>query len=140
MTSMQDTSNAQAVTRLSNTQTNPFSGWLNDVVAMTRRNLLRLFRTPQVIVFTTIQPEIFVLLFNFVFGGSVQFAPGTKYIDFLIPGILVQTSLFAAGNTAIGLTDDLQKGAIDRFRSLPMHHSAVLIVGPTPTPFEPHSP
>ena len=68
-----------------------------------------------------------MLLFNFVFGGSVQFAPGINYIDYLIPGILVQTSLFAAGNTAIGLTDDLQQGAIDRFRSLPMHHSAVLI-------------
>lgn len=127
MTSMQDTSKAEVAPRLSNTQTNPFSGLLNDVVAMTRRNLLRLFRTPQVIVFATIQPVIFVLLFNFVFGGSVQFAPGIEYIDFLIPGILVQTSLFAAGNTAIGLTDDLQKGAIDRFRSLPMHHSAVLI-------------
>ncbi|MFW2380149.1 MAG: ABC transporter permease [Acidimicrobiales bacterium] len=104
-----------------------FSGLLNDVVAMTRRNLLRLFRTPQVIVFATIQPVIFVLLFNFVFGGSIDFAEGVSYIDFLVPGILVQTSLFAAGNTAIGLTDDLQKGAIDRFRSLPMHHSAVLI-------------
>lgn len=102
-------------------------GLINDIIAMTRRNLLRLFRTPQVIVFATIQPVIFVLLFNFVFGGSIQFEEGVKYIDFLVPGILVQTSLFAAGNTAIGLTDDLQKGAIDRFRSLPMHHSAVLI-------------
>ncbi len=86
------------------------SGLNNDVIAMTRRNLLRLFRTPQVIVFATIQPVIFVLLFNFVFGGSIDFAEGVKYIDFLVPGILVQTSLFAAGNTAIGLTDDLQKG------------------------------
>lgn len=102
-------------------------GLLNDTVAMTRRNLLRLSRTPQVIVFATIQPVIFVLLFNFVFGGSIDFAPGVDYIDFLIPGILVQTSLFSSGNTAIGLTDDLQKGAIDRFRSLPMHHIAVLI-------------
>jgi ABC-2 type transport system permease protein/oleandomycin transport system permease protein len=107
--------------------TRSLSGLYSDVVAMTRRNLLRLFRTPQVIVFATIQPVIFVLLFNFVFGGSIEFAEGVNYIDFLVPGILVQTSLFAAGNTAIGLTDDLQKGAIDRFRSLPMHHSAVLI-------------
>ena len=108
-------------------RTRPGSGLLNDVIAMTRRNLLRLFRTPQVIVFATIQPVVFVLLFNFVFGGSIEFEEGVNYIDFLVPGILVQTSLFAAGNTAIGLTDDLQKGAIDRFRSLPMHHIAVLI-------------
>lgn len=115
------------MTAIANPPVRSFSGLLNDVVAMTRRNLLRLLRTPQVIVFATIQPVIFVLLFNFVFGGSIEFAEGVNYIDFLIPGILVQTSLFAAGNTAIGLTDDLQKGAIDRFRSLPMHHSAVLI-------------
>ena len=102
-------------------------GLFNDAVAMTRRNLLRLSRTPQVIVFATIQPVIFVLLFNFVFGGAIDFAPGVTYIDYLVPGILVQTSLFASGQTAIGLTDDLQKGAIDRFRSLPMRHSAVLI-------------
>ncbi len=126
-TQSQPTPRATPTPRIENASGNPLSGLLNDVSAMTRRNLLRLFRTPQVIVFATIQPVIFVLLFNFVFGGSVQFAPGIDYIDFLIPGILVQTSLFAAGNTAIGLTDDLQKGAIDRFRSLPMHHSAVLI-------------
>ncbi|NNE95112.1 MAG: ABC transporter permease [Acidimicrobiales bacterium] len=115
------------MTAVTKNQHTPLPGLLNDVIAMTRRNLLRLCRTPQVIVFATIQPVIFVLLFNFVFGGSIDFAEGVNYIDFLVPGILVQTSLFAAGNTAIGLTDDLQKGAIDRFRSLPMHHSAVLI-------------
>ncbi len=116
-----------AVAPNASTPTRSGPGLVNDVVAMTRRNLLRLFRTPQVIVFATIQPVIFVLLFNFVFGGSIQFDGDVEYIDFLVPGILVQTALFAAGNTAIGITDDLQKGAIDRFRSLPMHHIAVLI-------------
>lgn len=98
---------------------------LRDVATMTRRNLLRLSRTPQVIVFSTIQPLMFVFLFNFVFGGSIEV--GTSYINFLIPGVLVQTSLFAGSNTAIGLAQDLESGAIDRFRSLPMRRSAVLI-------------
>ena len=92
---------------------------------MTRRNLLRLSRTPQVIVFSTIQPLMFVLLFNFVFGGSID--TGMSYINFLVPGVLVQTSMFAGSNTAIGLAQDLESGAIDRFRSLPMARAAVLI-------------
>lgn len=96
-----------------------------DAATMTRRNLLRLSRTPQVIVFSTIQPVMFVLLFNFVFGGSID--TGGDYINFLVPGVLVQTSLFAGSNTAIGLAQDLESGAIDRFRSLPMARSAVLI-------------
>ncbi len=92
---------------------------------MTRRNLLRLSRTPQVVVFSTIQPLMFVFLFNFVFGGSIDV--GIPYINYLIPGVLVQTSLFAGSNTAIGLAQDLESGAIDRFRSLPMARAAVLI-------------
>ena len=96
-----------------------------DAATMTRRNLLRLSRTPQVIVFSTIQPLMFVFLFNFVFGGSID--TGISYINYLIPGVLVQTSLFAGSNTAIGLAQDLESGAIDRFRSLPMRRSAVLI-------------
>lgn len=96
-----------------------------DSATMMRRNLLRLSRTPQVIVFSTIQPLMFVFLFNFVFGGSID--TGMSYINYLIPGVLVQTSLFAGSNTAIGLAQDLESGAIDRFRSLPMRRSAVLI-------------
>lgn len=96
-----------------------------DAATMTRRNLLRLSRTPQVIVFSTIQPLMFVFLFNFVFGGSID--TGISYINYLVPGVLVQTSLFAGSNTAIGLAQDLESGAIDRFRSLPMRRSAVLI-------------
>ncbi len=98
---------------------------LKDAATMTRRNLLRLSRTPQVIVFSTIQPLMFVFLFNFVFGGSID--TGISYINYLIPGVLVQTALFAGSNTAIGLAQDLESGAIDRFRSLPMRRSAVLI-------------
>ena len=100
-------------------------GIFRDVATMTRRNLLRLSRTPQVVVFSTIQPVMFVVLFNFVFGGSID--TGVRYIDFLVPGVLVQTALFAGSNTAIGLAQDLESGAIDRFRSLPMRRSAVLI-------------
>ena len=103
----------------------PSPNVFRDAATMTRRNLLRLSRTPQVIVFSTIQPLMFVLLFNFVFGGSID--TGINYIDFLVPGVLIQTSMFAGSNTAIGLAQDLESGAIDRFRSLPMARSAVLI-------------
>ncbi len=92
---------------------------------MTRRNVLRMSRRPEVIVFSLISPVMFVLLFNYVFGGSLDI-PGVRYINFLIPGILVQTALFGGGNTAVGLAEDLAGGAIDRFRSLPMTPAAVL--------------
>lgn len=103
----------------------PTPNVFRDAATMTRRNLLRLSRTPQVVVFSTIQPLMFVFLFNFVFGGSIDV--GIPYINYLIPGVLVQTSLFAGSNTAIGLAQDLESGAIDRFRSLPMARAAVLI-------------
>jgi len=90
-----------------------------------RRNTLRLFRLPQLLVFTTIQPVMFVLLFAFVFGGAIN-VPGVNYIDFLIPGVLIQTAVFGSTNTSVGLAEDLQAGIIDRFRSLPIARSAVL--------------
>ena len=98
---------------------------INDAIAMTHRNVLRIFRTPQLLVFSTIQPVMFVLLFNYVFGGSIR-TPGVHYVDYLIPGILVQTVSFGASATAIGLADDLSRGMVDRFRSLPMSRSAML--------------
>lgn len=98
---------------------------VRDTMTVARRNLLRIVRLPQLLVFSTIQPVMFVLLFAFVFGGAIDI-PGINYIDFLIPGILVQTAVFGATNTSIGLTEDLQAGIIDRFRSLPMARSAVL--------------
>jgi ABC-2 type transport system permease protein/oleandomycin transport system permease protein len=85
-------------------------------------------RKPDLLVFSTIQPVMFVLLFVFVFGGAFElFLPANvSYVDFLMPGIFVQTAIFAATQTGVGLADDLQKGLIDRFRSLPMARSAVL--------------
>jgi ABC-2 type transport system permease protein/oleandomycin transport system permease protein len=104
-----------------------FARAVNDTLAITRRNLITLVRLPQLVVFSTIQPIVFVLLFRYVFGGAVQI-PGltVPYVDYLMPGIFVQTVAFGALNTAIGLAEDLNKGLIERFRSLPMARSAVL--------------
>lgn len=99
-----------------------------DTWAITKRNLYKYIRLPQLLFFSSIQPIIFLTLFNFVFGGALGGAgiPGGKYINFLLPGILVQTTLFGALNTGIGLAEDMGKGIIDRFRSLPMSRAAVM--------------
>lgn len=97
-----------------------------DSATVTKRNLIRLTRNPELVVFATIQPIIFVLMFRYVFGGAIQ-VPGESYVDFLMPGIWVQTIAFGAVTTAVGLAEDLQLGLIERFRSLPMARSAVLI-------------
>ncbi len=99
--------------------------FLADTATMTRRNVLYLVRRPQVVVFALISPIMFVALFNYVFGGSMSVGE-LSYIDFLIPGIMVQTVMFGGGNTAIGLAEDMGRGVIDRFRSLPMSRMAVL--------------
>jgi ABC-2 type transport system permease protein/oleandomycin transport system permease protein len=101
---------------------------IQDGLTVAKRNLIGLTRQPQLIVFSTIQPVMFVLLFNYVFGSALQI-PGFEgnYSNFLLPGVFVQTVAFGATQTAIGLADDLQGGIIDRFRSLPMARSAVLI-------------
>ncbi|MGH3766654.1 MAG: ABC transporter permease [Pseudonocardiaceae bacterium] len=93
-------------------------------LTLTRRNLRQLVRTPSLIVFSAIQPVIFVLLFNYVFGGAIN--PGGRYIDFLIPGIVVMFVATAATGTGSGLNTDVAQGVIDRFRSLPIARSAVL--------------
>ena len=82
-------------------------------------------RTPQLLVFATIQPVMFVLLFRYVFGGAIH-VQGSTYVDYLIPGIIVQTVVFGATSTAVGLSQDMSNGIIDRFRSLPMARSAVV--------------
>lgn len=98
---------------------------LSDTWVLAKRSFLRIFRAPDLILAFTVQPIMFVLLFAYVFGGAIA-TPGYDYIDFLIPGILVQTMSFGGFVTALGLAEDLKKGLVDRFRSLPMSRSAVL--------------
>ncbi len=97
----------------------------SDTAVLAVRNLRRIPRQPDLLISFTIQPIMFVLLFRYVFGGAIR-TPGYDYIDFLLPGIIAQSMTFGGFVTAIGLTDDLRKGLIDRFRSLPMARSAVL--------------
>jgi ABC-2 type transport system permease protein/oleandomycin transport system permease protein len=99
---------------------------LSDIGAIVRRNLMRFKRTPEIVIFSSIQPLMFLLLFNFVFGGAISASSGGSYINFLLPGIMAQTALFSTLQTPIALVADLDKGAIDRFRSLPMSRVAVL--------------
>jgi ABC-2 type transport system ATP-binding protein len=102
---------------------------VTDTAVVTWRNLRHFWRQPDLLVFSTIQPIMFVLLFVYVFGGAVGLAlqPGVSYVDYLLPGILVQSVTFRASNTAVGLSEDLRRGVIDRFRSMPMARSAVLL-------------
>src|SRR5437016_2912807 len=99
---------------------------ISDTAQIVKRNVKRNFRIPQLLVFSSIQPIIFLLLFNFVFGGAVKSTGSSKYINFLLPGILAQTALFGAIQTGVGLSEDLNKGVIDRLRSLPIARYAVL--------------
>ena len=97
----------------------------SDTLVLARRNLKRIPRQPDLLIAYTVQPVMFVLLFVYVFGGAIS-TPGYDYVDFLIPGILVQNIAFGGFVTALGLSDDVGKGLIDRFRSLPMSRAAVL--------------
>lgn len=99
---------------------------LSDIGALTWRNLLHLARVPALVFFTAIQPIMFTLLFRYVFGGAIQ-TPGGEYVEYLIPGIIVQTGAFLSFATAVGLAEELTKGVIDRFRSMPIARSAVLL-------------
>jgi ABC-2 type transport system permease protein/oleandomycin transport system permease protein len=99
---------------------------VSDTLTITRRNLLVWMRNPAYIAFTIIQPVIFVLLFRYVFGGAIPVDVPGGYVNFLIPGITAQTAAFATFGTAIALAVELQKGVIDRLRSMPMARSAVL--------------
>jgi ABC transporter DrrB family efflux protein len=102
---------------------------VEDALVVTGRNLRHFIRQPQLLIFSTIQPIMFVLLFSYVFGGAVKgsLPGGVDYIDFLLPGIFVQSVAFRATQTAIGLSQDLERGVVDRFRSMPMARSAVLV-------------
>jgi ABC-2 type transport system permease protein/oleandomycin transport system permease protein len=102
-------------------------GWaVRDNLAMTWRNLTVIRRVPQLLVFALIQPIIFVLMFRYVFGGAIQAPGGIPYVNYLMPGIFVQTVVFGAINTAVGLAEDRTKGLLERLKSLPMARSAVL--------------
>jgi ABC-2 type transport system permease protein len=103
---------------------------LTDSMIITKRQLLQLARVPEVLIFSTIQPVMFVLLFRYVFGGSIETGQPGGYVQLLMPGIFVQTVAFTLAATASGLAEDMKKGLIDRFRSLPIARSA-LIVGRT---------
>ena len=102
-------------------------GWaVSDTLTITRRNLLVWMRVPAYLMFTVIQPVMFVLLFRYVFGGAIPVHVRGGYVNFLMPGIIGQTAAFATFGTAIALAQELKKGVIDRFRSMPMARSAVL--------------
>jgi ABC transporter DrrB family efflux protein len=102
------------------------AGAISDGLTLTWRYLIHYRRVPQLLVFSTIQPVIFVLLFRYVFGGAINI-PGVPYVDFLIPGIFVQTAVFGAIAAAIGLAADLKTGVVERFHALPMARSALLV-------------
>lgn len=99
---------------------------LTDALVITKRQLLQLARVPEVLIFSTIQPVMFVLLFRYVFGGSIETGQPGGYVQLLMPGIFVQTTAFTLAATASGLAEDMQKGLIDRFRSLPIARSALV--------------
>ena len=98
---------------------------LLDALTITWRNIIAITRIPEALFFSTLQPVMFVLLFRYVFGGAIRI-PGVPYVNFMMAGIFVQTMAFGSMGTAIGLSEDLSKGLIERFRSLPMARSAVL--------------
>jgi ABC-2 type transport system permease protein/oleandomycin transport system permease protein len=98
---------------------------VEDTLVLSKRSLLRIPRQPDLLLGFTVQPIMFVLLFVYVFGGAIE-TPGFDYVDFLMPGIIVQSMAFGGFVTALGLSEDLKKGLIDRFRSLPMWGPAVL--------------
>jgi ABC-2 type transport system permease protein len=99
---------------------------LVDGAIVAKRNLIKIKRVPDLLVFSTMSPIMFILLFAYVFGSAID-VPGINYKEFLIPGIFAQTMIFGATITGAGMADDMQKGIIDRFRSLPISRSAVLV-------------
>ena len=100
--------------------------WLNDGWITTRRNLIKIKRLPDILVFTTLQPIMFVLLFSYVYGGSIEI-PGSSYQEFIMAGIFAQTIVFGSTISGSAMAQDLKEGIIDRFRTLPMSPSAVLV-------------
>jgi ABC transporter DrrB family efflux protein len=104
-----------------------FAKTLVDGAVVAKRNLIKIKRVPDLLVFSTMSPIMFILLFAYIFGSAIDPGKGIGYREFLIPGIFVQTVIFGSTITGAGLAEDIQKGIIDRFRSLPMSRSAVLV-------------
>src|SRR5438445_2472692 len=102
------------------------AGAMTDGWVVAKRNLTKIKRLPDLLIFSTIQPIMFVLLFAYVFGGAIKI-PGVNYKEYLMAGIFTQSVAFGSSIAAVGLADDLSKGIVDRFRSLPMSRAAVLI-------------
>jgi ABC-2 type transport system permease protein len=115
-----------AATAVSSTG-NRVVGGITDGLILTKRALLHIPRVPELLFFSTVQPIMFVLLFAYVFGGAIHLHTPGGYREYLLAGIFVQTVAFSTGATAVGMAEDMQKGLIDRFRSLPMARSAVLV-------------
>jgi ABC transporter DrrB family efflux protein len=99
---------------------------MRDTLLITHRHLLRTWRTPQIMFLAAFTPVVFVLLFRYVFGGALHVPGYSQYVDYLIPGIIVQTVLFGGSSTAVGMAEDLSSGITDRFRSLPTQRGAIL--------------
>lgn len=99
---------------------------ISDVLVITKLNLTRYRRIPQLLIFSTIQPVMFLVLFNYVFGGAIQLGQKGDYISFLLPGIIVQSVLFGASQASVGIATDMSSGLIDRLRSLPIARFAVI--------------
>jgi ABC-2 type transport system permease protein len=114
--------------RDSHLRSRPWYGWsLHDGAIVAKRHLLQIPRVPELLFFSLIQPVMFVLLFSFVFGGAIPLPDGGSYREYLIPGVFGQTVAFAAATTTVGLSEDMHRGIIDRFRSLPMAKAGVLL-------------
>ena len=104
----------------------PLAWFVADGWVVCKRNLTRTVRTPQFVIFSALHPVVFILIFAYILGGSIDVGPGVDYVDFLMPGIFVQTLVFSAMGTGVGLAEDLARGLIDRFHSLPMSRAAML--------------
>jgi ABC-2 type transport system permease protein len=117
---------APATTLSTTSDAGGLSTWLSDGWVTTRRNLIKIKRVPDILVFTTLQPIMFVLLFSYVYGGSIQIE-GSSYKEFIMAGIFAQTVVFGSTYSGSAMAQDLKEGIIDRFRTLPMSPSAVLV-------------
>jgi ABC-2 type transport system permease protein len=104
----------------------PLADWFSDGWITTRRNLVKIKRVPDILAFTVLQPIMFVLLFSYVYGGSIEI-PGSTYTEFIMAGIFAQTVVFGSTYSGSAMAQDLKDGIIDRFRTLPMSPSAVLV-------------